>query len=182
MNRSKAAISSRAPRLISTLVPLESVLRLLELLDLRELAVDWLPWEESVLLEPRERELAWVKELLREANVEKRGNCLFWESFIRGLCVSGTLRNGNDDDDDDDVDDDDYNGDDDDDDDDDDDGDDVALRKLPRAHVQDSIFAPLGKRPGVKDCPRLCCSLYNRVNQTKNTDATRFQLVDRCNS
>lgn len=58
MNRSKAAISSRAPRLISTLVPLESVLRLLELLDLRELAVDWLPWEESVLLEPRERELA----------------------------------------------------------------------------------------------------------------------------
>jgi len=60
MNRSKAAISSRAPRLISTLAEaaLESVLRLLELLDLRELAVDWLPWDESVLLEPRERELA----------------------------------------------------------------------------------------------------------------------------
>ena len=35
------------------------MLKLLELLDFRELAVDWLPWEESVLLEPRERELAW---------------------------------------------------------------------------------------------------------------------------
>ena len=62
MNRSKAAISSNAPLLISTLLveaELESVLKLLELLDFRELAVDWLPWEESVLLEPRERELAW---------------------------------------------------------------------------------------------------------------------------
>ena len=60
MNRSKAAISSNAPLLISTLlVEAESVLKLLELLDFRELAVDWLPWEESVLLEPRERELAW---------------------------------------------------------------------------------------------------------------------------
>ena len=61
MNLSKAAISSSAPRLISTLVEtvlLESVLKLLELLDFRELAVDWLPWDESVLLEPRERELA----------------------------------------------------------------------------------------------------------------------------
>jgi len=59
MNRSKAAISSNAPLLISTLlVEAESVLKLLELLDFRELAVDWLPWEESVLLEPRERELA----------------------------------------------------------------------------------------------------------------------------
>ena len=37
---------------------LESVLKLLELLDFRELAVDWLPCDESVLLEPRERELA----------------------------------------------------------------------------------------------------------------------------
>ena len=114
MNRSKAAISSRAPRLISTLVPLESVLRLLELLDLRELAVDWLPWEESVLLEPRERELAWVKELLRDANVEKRGNCLFWESFIRGLCVARSLCNNdcdqNDNDDEEDEDDDDDGG------------------------------------------------------------------------
>ena len=62
MNRSKAAISSNAPLLISTLLveaELESVLKLLELLDFRELAVDWLPWDESVLLEPRERELAW---------------------------------------------------------------------------------------------------------------------------
>ena len=60
MNRSKAAISSNAPLLISTLlVEAESVLKLLELLDFRELAVDWLPWDESVLLEPRERELAW---------------------------------------------------------------------------------------------------------------------------
>lgn len=60
MNRSKAAISSSAPRLISTLAEaeLESVLRLLELLDFLELAVDWLPCDESVLLEPRERELA----------------------------------------------------------------------------------------------------------------------------
>jgi len=61
MNLSKAAISSSAPLLISTLVEelaLESVLKLLELLDFRELAVDWLPCDESVLLEPKERELA----------------------------------------------------------------------------------------------------------------------------
>ena len=92
MNRSKAAISSRAPRLISTLVPLESVLRLLELLDLRELAVDWLPWEESVLLEPRERELAWVKELLgmrilRREVIACFGRVLYAGCVCPGPCV-----------------------------------------------------------------------------------------------
>ena len=61
MNLSKAAISSRAPRLISALAEaeLESELRLLELEDFLEEAVDMLPWEESVELEPRDRELAW---------------------------------------------------------------------------------------------------------------------------
>ena len=63
MNRSNEAISSSAFLLISGLATHpESVLRLLELLDLRELAVDWLPWLESVLLEPREREEACGEE------------------------------------------------------------------------------------------------------------------------
>ena len=58
MNRSKAAISSRAPWLTSALAA-ESELRLLELLDFLELAVDRLPWLESVEVEPSDRELAW---------------------------------------------------------------------------------------------------------------------------
>jgi hypothetical protein len=72
MNFSKAAISFIASGLISgggiaaaaVLLPLS--LRLLESLDLRELAVDWLPWLESVLLlvEPRDRELACFGKVL----------------------------------------------------------------------------------------------------------------------
>ena len=102
MNRSKAAISSRAPRLISTLVEvaLESELRLLELLDFLELAVDWLPCEESVLLEPSERELAWqmtkinehlLKSLFEEGWRVKLGSYLFRESLIGRLCVTRSL-------------------------------------------------------------------------------------------
>ena len=104
MNRSKAAISSRAPRLISTLVEvaLESELKLLELLDFLELAVDWLPCEESVLLEPRERELAWqmtkinehlLKSLFEEGWRVKLGSYLFRESLIGRLCVTRSLCN-----------------------------------------------------------------------------------------
>jgi hypothetical protein len=49
---------------VAALLPLS--LRLLESLDLRELAVDWLPWLESVLLlvEPRDRELACLGRVL----------------------------------------------------------------------------------------------------------------------
>ena len=101
MNRSKAAISSRAPRLISTLVEvaLESELRLLELLDFLELAVDWLPCEESVLLEPSERELAWqvtkINEhmLFEEEWRVKLGSYLFRKSLIGRLCVTRSLCN-----------------------------------------------------------------------------------------
>ena len=104
MNRSKAAISSRAPRLISTLVEvaLESELRLLELLDFLELAVDWLPCEESVLLEPSERELAWqvtkinehmLKSLFEEEWRVKLGSYLFRKSLIGRLCVTRSLCN-----------------------------------------------------------------------------------------
>ena len=104
MNRSKAAISSRAPRLISTLVEvaLESELKLLELLDFLELAVDWLPCEESVLLEPSERELAWqmtkinehlLKSLFEEGWRLKLGGYLFRKSLIGRLCVTRSLCN-----------------------------------------------------------------------------------------
>ena len=72
-------------------VALESELRLLELLDFLELAVDWLPCEESVLLEPSERELAWqvtkINEhmLFEEGWRVKLGSDLFRESLIGRL-------------------------------------------------------------------------------------------------
>ena len=104
MNFSKAAISSSAVLLISvTATPEELDMltseMLLELLDFLELAVDWLPCEESVLLEPSERELAWqvtkINEhmLFEEEWRVKLGSFLFRKSLIGRLCVTRSLCN-----------------------------------------------------------------------------------------
>ena len=85
-------------------VALESKLRLLKLLDFLEFAVDWLPCQEPLLLEPSERELAWqmtkinehlLKSLLKEGWRVKLGSYLFRESLIGRLCVTRSLCNNN---------------------------------------------------------------------------------------
>ena len=67
INFSNAAISSNADWLISDIAATEFMLQslmLLELLDFLELAVDWLDWLESVLVDPMERELDCLGKVL----------------------------------------------------------------------------------------------------------------------